>query len=459
MFRFKSTARARFAFTLPRVFDWEGRRFAFTLPRVFEWEGRRFAGEGPPLAEARPSREAREVEDGLKPRRIFETKHSAIADRFARFNRRLTALALYCAAVTLAAAAVSGCVSLDDWATIQDDRYELTQRLRAKSEYRRAGKPGRGEYRHDFKRGWLDGFYDVATGGPCCPPVIAPQRYWSPDDVLENCDAPRAAYYAGWRHGAARSSQFPDTHHLRLHETSQCYLPRCERRCGEPGVTRCGCGIAGGCGGACGTSAGSVSTGWGGLVSDESLLESNPAPPLAPVVVEDIGVEDVGVEDLRTGPATEQRAAAGLIEDPSDPLSLPEDSPTGDLGPLRSTPARPVAPAPAPPSSPARPQRRGDAPHRSPRSLSDENRAEAIPMSEDFEFLPLPARPVEPDQPFRANPPKSLNEQIDDVEDTISIPLRPARTNMSGSPTSIFPGLDWRSVDPTAAKTAAGSRR
>ena len=43
----------------------------FTLPRVFEWKGRRFAGEGrvddrfgagPPLAEARPSREAREGE-------------------------------------------------------------------------------------------------------------------------------------------------------------------------------------------------------------------------------------------------------------------------------------------------------------------------------------------------------------------------------------------------------------
>ena len=26
--------------------------FSYTLPRVFEWEGRRFAGEGPPLAEA-----------------------------------------------------------------------------------------------------------------------------------------------------------------------------------------------------------------------------------------------------------------------------------------------------------------------------------------------------------------------------------------------------------------------
>ena len=28
-----------------------------------QWEGRRFAGEGPPLAKARPSREAREGED------------------------------------------------------------------------------------------------------------------------------------------------------------------------------------------------------------------------------------------------------------------------------------------------------------------------------------------------------------------------------------------------------------
>ena len=32
----------------PPAGAWEGRCFVFTLPRVFEWEGRRFAGEGPP---------------------------------------------------------------------------------------------------------------------------------------------------------------------------------------------------------------------------------------------------------------------------------------------------------------------------------------------------------------------------------------------------------------------------
>ena len=36
-----------------------------------QWEGRRFAGEGPPLAKDRPSREAREGEDGVQPRGVF----------------------------------------------------------------------------------------------------------------------------------------------------------------------------------------------------------------------------------------------------------------------------------------------------------------------------------------------------------------------------------------------------
>ena len=41
-----------------------------------QWEGRRFAGEGPPLAEARPSREAREGEVLLNTGHISETSSS-----------------------------------------------------------------------------------------------------------------------------------------------------------------------------------------------------------------------------------------------------------------------------------------------------------------------------------------------------------------------------------------------
>ena len=55
-----------------------GERFVFTLPRVFEWEGRRFAGEGPPLAKARPSREAREGDDGFISRLVSGTKQEVV---------------------------------------------------------------------------------------------------------------------------------------------------------------------------------------------------------------------------------------------------------------------------------------------------------------------------------------------------------------------------------------------
>lgn len=36
------------------------------------------------------------------------------------------------------------------------------------------GKP----YRKHFKDGFIDGYYDVASGGDGCPPVLPPPKYW-----------------------------------------------------------------------------------------------------------------------------------------------------------------------------------------------------------------------------------------------------------------------------------------
>lgn len=139
-------------------------------------------------------------------------------------------LAAICTLIVLS----SGCAGLNDAC------YEHKQKSRAVSEYRKCGNPGCERYPKDYKLGWIDGFYAIATGGPDCPPAVAPCRYWDPDQILANCDNKRNAYYSGWQDGAARASMYPDTHHLRLFETCECPVPRCTSSCGD---TECGpCG-------------------------------------------------------------------------------------------------------------------------------------------------------------------------------------------------------------------------
>ena len=136
-------------------------------------------------------------------------------------------------------AATSGCAGLEDC------RYETAQRLRAMAQYHECGAPACERFPKDYKRGYLDGFYAVSTGGPCCPPAVAPSKYWRVSNVLGECDNPRHSYYSGWQDGASRASCFPDTHHLRIFETCKCTVPRCEG-CGPQGVCNtapgaCGC--------------------------------------------------------------------------------------------------------------------------------------------------------------------------------------------------------------------------
>ena len=118
--------------------------------------------------------------------------------------------------------ALSGCAGLDDC------RYESTQKLRAIAAYRDCGAPACERYPHDYKLGFLDGFYTISTGGPDCPPLVAPSRYWKPGQVIGDCDNRRHSYYHGWQDGASRASCYPDTHHLRLFETCECPAPRCQ---------------------------------------------------------------------------------------------------------------------------------------------------------------------------------------------------------------------------------------
>ncbi|MCA9139342.1 MAG: hypothetical protein KDB00_21355 [Planctomycetales bacterium] len=128
---------------------------------------------------------------------------------------------------------VSGCASLSDY------HYEYTQHARARSQYREAGNPSCSKYPKDYKKGWIDGFYEVTTGGSTCPPAVAPECYWKPGQILNDCDNRRHEYYSGWQDGAARAGQFPDTHYLRIYETCECPFPRCQ--CNGCGHSPCSC--------------------------------------------------------------------------------------------------------------------------------------------------------------------------------------------------------------------------
>ncbi|WDQ17498.1 hypothetical protein [Rhodopirellula sp. P2] len=127
-----------------------------------------------------------------------------------------------------------GCASLDDCC------YEHTQSARAMVQYVKCGNPDSSCYPHDYKLGWIDGFYEVSTGGSTCPPAVAPARYWKPGQILKDCDNKRHAYYSGWQDGAARAEQFPDTHTIRIFETCECPFPRCEEPCADGTCVPCG---------------------------------------------------------------------------------------------------------------------------------------------------------------------------------------------------------------------------
>lgn len=134
---------------------------------------------------------------------------------------------------SMIAASLVACVTLGGCAGLYDCCYEKTQSARAIKQYMQCGKPECSDYPHDYKCGWIDGFYEVSTGGSLCPPAIAPARYWKPGQILKDCDNRRHEYYSGWQDGAARASMFPDTHTIRIHETCECPFPRCENPCGD----------------------------------------------------------------------------------------------------------------------------------------------------------------------------------------------------------------------------------
>jgi len=122
--------------------------------------------------------------------------------------------------VVLAASFIlAGCASLHDC------KYETTQRIRTGRAWLhyKIGWPGR--YSSAFSQGWKAGYYDVLSGNDGAPPFFAPERYYEPCKILNDCDKPRNDWYAGFQCGAACAQSVPDTHYMKPWNPSVTSLP------------------------------------------------------------------------------------------------------------------------------------------------------------------------------------------------------------------------------------------
>jgi hypothetical protein len=104
---------------------------------------------------------------------------------------------------------LSGCTSLSD------AKYELGQKIRTQQAWRSFDGCHCQSFTIDYSTGWKAGYYDVATGGDGCPPVIAPRRYWKPPVVCEYDPSRRDDWYCGFQDGAAYAKSQPDHHYLK----------------------------------------------------------------------------------------------------------------------------------------------------------------------------------------------------------------------------------------------------
>lgn len=108
---------------------------------------------------------------------------------------------------------LSGCTALSDC------KYELGQKIRTSQAWHEFDGCHDQCFTSDYSSGWKAGYYDVATGGEGCPPVIAPKKYWKPPVFVEYDPSLRDDWYCGFQDGAAYAKCQPDHHYL------QAYLP------------------------------------------------------------------------------------------------------------------------------------------------------------------------------------------------------------------------------------------
>ncbi|MEZ6062254.1 MAG: hypothetical protein R3C19_18085 [Planctomycetaceae bacterium] len=130
---------------------------------------------------------------------------------------------IFVATAAIAIIAVSGCASLEDCG------YETGQRIRTVQAWKHFNSCQDQCFTRDYASGWKAGFYDVATGGSGCPPLIAPKKYHKPPVFFERDESRRDDWYTGFQDGACFAKTQPDYHYLHVWAPgpSMCLTPVC----------------------------------------------------------------------------------------------------------------------------------------------------------------------------------------------------------------------------------------
>ena len=103
--------------------------------------------------------------------------------------------------ITLAIAASIlplGCTGLSHF------REDIALREMAKHSYASKSNPrGTGDHARHYERGWRQAYFNVSRGADTCPPSVPPEVYWSTKYQTPRGCQQIAAWYEGYRCGAA----------------------------------------------------------------------------------------------------------------------------------------------------------------------------------------------------------------------------------------------------------------
>lgn len=211
---------------------------------------------------------------------------SAIRKRSRRLGRRLLALACLgliitdtgCSIMTGTIKAVRDTECLDEFMTNYRNRA-----LAEKAWHCRQDRFSLDNYRRDFKLGFIDGYLEIANGGPGCCPSIAPSRYWGWQYQSAHGQQAINAWFAGYPFGVVAAEEDGVGNWNQVVTLSG-------TKTGKYGSGACT---------SCGTTGGTQGSGLPGM----ETMPAMPGQEVIPTPTPEMGIEGGGVEMLSPPPA------------------------------------------------------------------------------------------------------------------------------------------------------------